>query len=75
MFKKEQMKAGARNNISAKITSIISDKVMSLIKFEVTAPAKMASVVTTESVEDLGLKVGDNVQLLIKAIHVIPVKE
>ena len=69
------MKAGARNNITAKITSITSDKVMSLIKFEVTAPSKMASVVTTESVEDLGLKVGDTVQLLIKAIHVIPVKE
>jgi molybdopterin-binding protein len=69
------MKAGARNNISAKITSITSDKVMSLIKFEVTGPSKMASVVTTESVEDLALKVGDTVQLLIKAIHVIPVKE
>ena len=69
------MKAGARNNITARITSITSDKVMSLIKFEVTGPAKMASVITTESVEDLGLKVGDNVQLLIKAIHVIPVKE
>jgi molybdate transport system regulatory protein len=69
------MKAGARNNITAKITSITSDKVMSLIKFEVTAPSKMASVVTTESVQDLGLKVGDTVQLLIKAIHVIPVKE
>ena len=69
------MKAGARNNLTAKITSITSDKVMSLIKFEVTVPAKMASVITTESVEDLGLKVGDQVQLLIKAIHVIPVKE
>jgi molybdopterin-binding protein len=69
------MKAGARNNITAKITSITSDKVMSLIKFEVVGPAKMASVVTTESVEDLQLKVGDTVQLLIKAIHVIPVKE
>ena len=69
------MKAGARNNITAKITSITSDKVMSLIKFEVTAPSKMASVVTTESVQYLGLKVGDTVQLLIKAIHVIPVKE
>ena len=69
------MKAGARNNITAKITSITSDKVMSLIKFEVIGPAKMAAVITTESVEDLGLKVGENVQLLIKAIHVIPVKE
>jgi molybdopterin-binding protein len=69
------MKAGARNNITAKITSITSDKVMSLIKFEVVGPANMASVVTTESVQDLALKVGDEVQLLIKAIHVIPVKE
>jgi molybdopterin-binding protein len=69
------MKAGARNNITARITSVTSDKVMSLIKFEVVGPAKMASVVTTESVEDLQLKVGDTVQLLIKAIHVIPVKE
>jgi molybdate transport system regulatory protein len=69
------MKAGARNNITAKITSITSDKVMSLIKFEVTLPAKMAAVITTESVDDLQLKVGDQVQLLIKAIHVIPVKE
>ena len=69
------MKAGARNNITAKITAITSDKVMSLIKFEVTGPAKMASVVTTESVEELGLKIGDQVQLLIKAVHVIPIKE
>ena len=69
------MKYGARNNITAKITSVESDKVMSLVKFEVTAPGKMASVITTESVKELGLKVGDQVQLLIKAIHVIPVKE
>ena len=69
------MKYGARNNITAKITSIQSDKIMSLIKFEVTEPGTMASVVTTESVKDLGLKKGDKVRLLIKAIHVIPVKE
>jgi molybdopterin-binding protein len=32
------------------------------------------SVTTTESVEALGLKVGDEVQLIVKAIHVLPVK-
>jgi molybdate transport system regulatory protein len=47
---------------------------MSLIKFSVTTPTEMASVITTESVEALGLKVGDEVQLIIKAIHVLPVK-
>ena len=69
------MKYGARNKITAKITSITSDKVMSLVKFEVTGPAQMASVLTTESVEDLKMKIGDTVKLVIKAIHVLPVKE
>jgi molybdate transport system regulatory protein len=48
---------------------------MSLVKFDVTAPAEMASVLTTESIRDLGLQVGEEVQLVIKAIHVLPVKE
>jgi molybdate transport system regulatory protein len=34
----------------------------------------MASVLTTESAEDLALTVGDEVQLVVKAIHVLPVK-
>ena len=48
---------------------------MSLVKFEVTAPVEMASVLTTESVDDLKLKAGDEVQLIIKAIHVLPIKK
>lgn len=48
---------------------------MSLVKFDVTTPTRMASVLTTESVQDLDLKVGDTVELVIKAIHVLPVKE
>jgi molybdopterin-binding protein len=35
----------------------------------------MASVLTTESVNDLKLKAGEQVELVIKAIHVLPVKE
>jgi molybdopterin-binding protein len=65
---------GARNQINARVTSIKTDEVMSLVKFEVSAPAQMASVLTTESVEDLDLKEGDEVQLVIKAVHVLPVK-
>ena len=69
------MKYGARNKISAKVTSVQSDQIMSLVKFEVAVPIQMASVLTTESVQELGLKVGDTVQLGVKAIHVLPVKE
>ncbi len=69
------MKYGARNRITGKVTSIKSDDVMSLVKFDVAGPVKMASVLTTESVEDMTLKVGDEVELIVKAIHVLPVKK
>jgi molybdopterin-binding protein len=69
------MKPGARNDIVATVKSVKSDDIMSLVKFEVTTPCQMASVLTTESVRSLDLKVGDSVRLVIKAVHVLPVKD
>lgn len=69
------MKYGARNNIQAEVKSIKKGDIMALVKFDVTVPTKLASVLTTESVKEMGMKVGDTVQLVIKAIHVLPVKE
>jgi molybdate transport system regulatory protein len=68
------MEYGARNRIRAKVQSIKKGDVMSLVKFTVSDPHEMASVLTTESVEDLNIKTGDEVELVIKAIHVLPVK-
>jgi molybdopterin-binding protein len=69
------VKYGARNQIRAKVKSVNSDEIMSLVKFEVTEASEMASVLTTESVKELKLKKGDEVRLIIKAIHVLPVKD
>ena len=69
------MKYGARNCIKGKVTSVKEGDVMSLVKFDVTAPCQMASVLTTESAKDLELKAGDEVLLVVKAIHVLPVRE
>jgi molybdopterin-binding protein len=71
----ESMKYGAQNKIQAEVKSVKKGDIMSLVKFTVTKPHEMASVLTTESVKDLKLKTGDQVQLIIKAIHVLPVKE
>jgi molybdopterin-binding protein len=68
------MKYGARNTIKAKVRSIKKGDVMSLVKFDVVQADEMASVLTTESVEAMGLQQGDDIQLIIKAIHVLPVK-
>ncbi|MFH1864821.1 MAG: TOBE domain-containing protein [Candidatus Eisenbacteria bacterium] len=69
------MEYGARNKIHAVVTSVKSGDVMSLVKFDIERPCSMASVLTTESVEALGLKAGDEVTLIVKAVHVLPVKE
>ena len=68
------MKYGARNQMLATVTSVKKGDVMSLVKFEVEAPSAMASVLTTESLKDLGLRKGDKVLLIVKAIHVLAVK-
>lgn len=69
------MKYGARNRMTAKVTSVQSDPVMSLVKFEVTVPIHLASALTTESVQEMQLQPGDTVELLIKAVHVLPIKQ
>jgi molybdate transport system regulatory protein len=69
------MKYGAQNNIVAKVKSIKTGDIMSQVKFEVTSPHEMSSVLTTDSVKELNLKDGDTVHLIVKAIHVLPVKE
>jgi molybdopterin-binding protein len=69
------MKTGARNSIIGKVKSIKEGDIMSLVKFDVTVPHEMASVLTTESVKDMGLGVGDQVNLVVKAIHVLPIKD
>lgn len=69
------MKYGARNRIKARVTDVKSDAIMSLVKFEAEGPIQLASVLTTESAEDLKLSIGEEISLVVKAIHVLPVKE
>ena len=69
-----EAKYGAKNKIIGRVTSVKKGDIMSLVKYEVMGPASMASVITTESADHLELKVGDEVELLVKAVHVLPVK-
>ena len=68
------MKVGARNRIVGTVTGIKKGGVMALVKFDVPA-SKMASVMTVESCEEMGLQEGDKVQVIVKAIHVLLLKE
>lgn len=69
------MKYGARNQIIATVGDIKTGDVMSQVALKITDPAEMASVMTTDSLNDLGLKAGDRVKVVIKAIHVLVIRE
>ena len=69
------MKYGVRNALKAKVSEIKKGDVMSQVKFNLTEPNVLTSVLTTDSVLEMELKQGDEILLLVKAIHVIPVKE
>jgi molybdopterin-binding protein len=73
-LKEVPMKYGARNAVVGTVKSVNKGDIMSLVKFDV-APCEMASVLTSESLEEMGLRVGDTVSLVVKAVNVLPVKE
>ncbi len=68
------MKVGARNQLKARVTAIKRGDVMAQIKLVIPAESVMSSVITVESLEEMELEVGDEVELFIKAVHVLPVK-
>jgi molybdopterin-binding protein len=69
------MKTGARNQLTGTITSIKRGDVMSQVKLEIESPATMQSVMTAESLADLGIKEGDQVRVVVKAVNVLLIKE
>ena len=58
-----------RNELPGIVKSIVSDKVLSEVIVE-TDIGEMASIITTRSVEEMGLKAGDKVAALVKATNV-----
>jgi molybdopterin-binding protein len=68
------MKVGARNQLKGKVTDIKRGDVMAQIKLVIPAASAMGSVITVDSLDELDLKVGDEVLLLVKAVHVLPIK-
>jgi molybdopterin-binding protein len=69
------MKYGARNQIVGKVESIKKGTVMSEVKLKVLTCNFMESVMTMNSLKELGIKKGDKVRIVVKAVNVLLVKE
>jgi molybdopterin-binding protein len=63
------MQQSIRNEIPGTVTEIISDKVLSEIIVR-TRIGDVSAIITTRSVQGMGLKVGDRVSALVKATNV-----
>jgi molybdopterin-binding protein len=71
----EIMKYGARNKIEGIVTRIKTGGLMAQVDVDVPKGAVHSSVLTLDSLKDLKLKKGDRVRVIVKAIHVLLVKE
>ena len=69
------MPISARNRIVGVVKAIEKGEVASTVKIEVANPATITAMITKEAVEELGLKVGDEVEAVIKATEVMVSKD
>jgi molybdopterin-binding protein len=68
------VKISARNHLKGKVTSVEKNEIMALVKIKVTEPALVTALVSREALEDLKIKVGDEVEAVVKATEVMIAK-
>ena len=69
------LKISARNRLKGVVKSVEKGEIVSKVKIEISLPATVTAVISTEAVEALGVKLGDNVEAVIKATEVMVAKE
>jgi molybdopterin-binding protein len=69
------MKIGARNRLEAEVVAIKRGTVMCQVKVQIAGGAQMESVMTLDSLDELGLKEGDKVRVAVKAVNVLLIRE
>ena len=68
------LKLSARNRFKGKVVAVEKGVITAKVKIEIKVPAVVTAVITKEAVEDLGLKVGDEVEAIVKSTEVIIAK-
>jgi molybdate transport system regulatory protein len=69
-----RLKISARNQLEGKVVSIEKDGITAKVKVEIKAPVVVTAVITKEAVEDLGIRVGDEVNAVVKSTEVMIAK-
>jgi molybdopterin-binding protein len=69
------MKLSIRNVLKGKVTAVTEGMAVATVKVDVGGGNAITSVVTMDAVKNLGIKVGDEISVLIKATSVMLAKE
>jgi molybdopterin-binding protein len=69
------MEIGARNRLEGEVVQIKRGTVMCQVLVKIAGGAHMESVMTLDSADEMGLKVGDKVRVAVKAVNVLLIKE
>ncbi len=69
------MRLSARNHVVGKVVSVEEGAIAALVRVEVKEPFTVSALITKDASEDLKLKAGDAVTVIIKSTEVIIGKE
>jgi len=70
----ELVKLSARNQFKGKVVAVEEGAITAKVTVEVQMPVKVTAVITKDSVEELGIKVGDEVAAIVKSTEIMIAK-
>jgi molybdate transport system regulatory protein len=68
------LKISARNRWKGKVISVEKDGITAKVKVQINVPATVTALISREAVDDLNIKVGDEVEAVVKATEVMIAK-
>jgi molybdate transport system regulatory protein len=69
-----RLKISARNRLKGKVINVEKNGLMAKVKVDVTVPVTVTALISREAVEDLGIRVGEQVEAIVKATEVMVAK-
>jgi len=65
------LKISARNRLKGKVVAVEKEQITGKVKVEIKVPAMITAVITREAIEELDIRVGDEVEAIVKATEVM----
>ena len=69
------MKISARNGLKGKVESVDEGPNTATVKIKIESPSLVTAIISTESVKDLDIKVGDELTAIIKSTEVMVARD